>query len=110
MNIISFENSNLVVEAGAIGGLFNSMIGYDKQIKIKACYWLNQSTTNNLQKLDTIIAYQKLLASFANLNWPTLPQDTSDKLINFAMQATESVDFYQLDFKKDNSIWEILDP
>lgn len=110
MNIISLHNSELVVEAGAIGGLFNSMIGYDRPVKVKAIYWLNQSSQNSLEKLPLSIGQQKLLASFANLHWPTLPKKTEQKLVNFALEAISKVDSFNLHFKKDSSIWELLDP
>lgn len=109
MNIISLENNNLMVEAGAIGGLFNSMIGYDKKMQVKALYWLKQSTENKLEKLPESIAHQKLLASFANLHWPTLPDETARKLIDFSHRAVNGIECYELQFKKDISIWDILD-
>jgi hypothetical protein len=110
MNIISFDRDNLTVEAGAIGGLFNSMIGYDNKMPVKAIYWLKQSSENKLIKLSSTIAQQKLLASFANLNWPTLPETTSAQLIDFSFKVVAAVAFYELEFIKDAAIWKILDP
>lgn len=109
MNIISLEDQVPIVEAGAIGGLFNSMIGYDKKIEVKACYWLTQAKENSLVELSPQIANQKLLASFANLHWPTLPEKTADQLVDFSMKLTNTIKFYELQFKNDSSIWTLLD-
>jgi hypothetical protein len=86
------------------------MIGYDNKMPVKAIYWLKQSSENKLSKLSSTMAQQKLLASFANLNWPTLPETTSAQLIDFSFKVVASVDFYELEFIKDAAIWEILDP
>ncbi|MFA6236653.1 MAG: hypothetical protein WC635_04925 [Bacteriovorax sp.] len=110
MNIISSVNNQLVVEAGAIGGQFNSMIGYDKKMPVKACYWLKQSQENRLSDLGPTEANQKLVASFANLHWPTLSNEKIEQLMNFSMEAASSVKFYDLHFLNSNSIWELLDP
>jgi len=110
MNLINFENDQLMVEAGAIGGLFNSMIGYDTKKKVKTIYWLKQSSENKIISLPKTIAHQKLLASFANLNWPTLPEKTASKLIAFSLQAVSSLPCFELQFKKDLSVWDMIDP
>lgn len=111
MNLISIQDGGLMVEAGAIGGKFNSMIGYDKKVPIKSCYWLIQSPQNNIRKMNSIMAYQKLLASFANLNWPTLSSEKAETLMTFSSRAVESqTHFYELDFVNTKEIWEILDP
>lgn len=110
MNIVSSENGQLMVEAGAIGGRFHSMIGYDKRVPVKACYWLVQSPQNNLRKMEETKGMQKFIASFANLNWPTLPAEKNFQLIQFASLASRSVPFYTLEFEKSLSVWEMLDP
>lgn len=110
MNLISIENGVLYVEAGAIGGRFNSMIGYGVKRPVKAVYWLEQASLNQKQKLNMGAASQKLLASFANLHWPTLSSEKSEKLLNFSHHAIGLAEFYQLRFKKDSSIWDYLDP
>ena len=110
MNLISVENGQLYAEAGAIGGRFNSMIGYGKKVPLKAIYWLHQDKINGKIELDALTSTQYLLASFANLHWPTLPSEKIEKLIDFSEKATNTVKFYQLNFKKESSIWELLDP
>lgn len=110
MNIVSSEDGRLMVEAGAIGGRFHSMIGYDKKVPVKACYWLKQSEKNAMTRLEETKAAQKFLASFANLNWPTLPVDKNFQLIQFASMSAASVPFYHLEFQKSASVWEMLDP
>lgn len=110
MNLVSLENNILYVEAGAIGGLFNSMIGYDKKIPVKAIYWLKQSTENIRVEQDPLIANQKFLASFANLHWETLPQQKIDQLMEFSLLATTQTKFYELKFQNSPAIWEYLDP
>lgn len=109
MNLVSLEHNTLYVEAGAIGGQFNSMIGYDKKMPVKACYWLKQSPSNEKLKLVPLAANQKLLASFANLHWPTLPQTKIDQLMTFSIRAIQATIFYELKFRNDPSIWEYLD-
>lgn len=110
MNIVSSEMGKLMVEAGAIGGRFHSMIGYDKKVPVAACYWLRQKPKNHLAELDKTQAAQKFIASFANLNWPTLTVEKNFKLIQFASEACASVPFYTLEFEKSSSVWEMLDP
>jgi hypothetical protein len=65
---------------------------------------------NEKVELDFSTANQKLLASFANLHWPTLPEDKIERLINFTQKALTSVKFYQLNFVKDLTVWNLLDP
>lgn len=110
MNILSIsEDKDVMIEAGAIGGLFNSMIGYGVKIKVKGIYWLSQSINNELIKLDTISGSQRLLASFANLHWPTLPEGVEHKLVDTSFHVAQNVDFFQMNFKKDSSFWELLE-
>lgn len=110
MNIISINNNDeLMVEAGAIGGLFNSMIGYGITKKVKGVYWLNQADENRLIELDVATASQRLLASFANLHWPTLPDKTAQKLINVSLVAAKTTAFYTMNFKKSSEFWELLE-
>lgn len=110
MNLVSLIDNVLYVEAGAIGGQFNSMIGYGKLMPVKACYWLKQSAKNECHQFEAAMAQQKLLASFANLHWPTLPQAKILQLMEFSMLALKTTPVYELQFKKDSSIWELLDP
>jgi hypothetical protein len=110
MNVINLQNNQLYVEAGAIGGLFNSMIGYDKKVPVKACYWLKQDSNNVRIPLGIMTANQKLLASFANLHWSTLPQNKIDQLMKFSIEATSTTKFYELSFINSSAIWELLDP
>lgn len=110
MNLVSLKHNTLYVEAGAIGGQFNSMIGYGKLVPVKACYWLKQNLSNERLELGALIGNQKLLASFANLHWPTLPQIKIDQLLGFSSEALKSIPFYELNFKNDSSVWECLDP
>lgn len=110
MNILSIsEDLDVMIEAGAIGGLFNSMIGYGVKKKIKGIYWLSQSNNNELIKLDTISGSQHLLASFANLHWPTLSKQVENKLVDTSFHVAQNVDFFQMNFKKDSSFWELLE-
>ena len=110
MNILSMSNDHdVMVEAGAIGGLFNSMIGYDVRVKVKGIYWLSQAKETELIKLDNISASQQLLASFANLHWPTLSAETENKLVETSFSVAQKVDFSQMNFKKDSSFWELLE-
>lgn len=110
MNLVSFKNKALFVEAGAIGGQFNSMIAYDKRVPVKACYWLKQDDQNLAVALPPLISYQKFLASFANLHWPTLPQAKIEQLMKFSNEVVTKTVFYELNFRNDKSIWEYLDP
>ena len=110
MNIVSIENNILYVEAGAIGGQFNSMIGYDKKMRVKAAYWLKQDKINELLELDSLLGNQKFLASFANLHWPTLAPPKIDQLMKFALAASSGTKFYELKFLKSAAIWNYLDP
>ncbi len=109
MNIISEKNNMLCVEAGAIGGRFNSMIGYDKQVPVKAIYWLVQDDHDELITTERMKGTQKLLASFANLHWPTMNEKDLQHLLDFAEWASLRVPFYELHFKKSDSIWDLLD-
>lgn len=110
MNLVSIENNMLYVEAGAIGGQFTSMIGYGKKMQVKACYWLKQDQSNERLELDPLLGNQKLLASFANLHWPTLPQNKIDQLINFSHVASFCTKFYELKFLNSPAVWDYLDP
>lgn len=110
MNLVSFSNNQFFVEAGAIGGQFNSMIGYDQKVPVSACYWLKQAGKNERIDLQSLIAGQKLLASFANLHWPTLSMTKVEQLMNFSEQVIKHTKFYELKFINDASIWEFLDP
>jgi hypothetical protein len=110
MNIISFgSEGDVVVEAGAIGGLFNSMIGYGVQTKIKGFYWLQKSDSNKLIEIEKSIASQRLLSSFANLHWPTLSSSKEEHLISVSILAAKNTKFYQLNFKKDSSFWDLIE-
>lgn len=110
MNLVSLDQYGFFAEAGAIGGLFASMIGYDKKIPIKACYWLNQDNKNEIVEMDSLTANQKLLASFANLHWPSLSESKINLLIDFSSLVTKQTTFYQLNFLKDSSVWDLIDP
>jgi len=109
MNILSEDKNVLTVEAGAIGGRFNSMIGYDHLVPIKGIYWLVQDDHDELVPLDRMKGAQKLLASFANLHWPTMKEKDIQKLLDFAESASSRVPFYELHFKKSISIWDLLE-
>jgi hypothetical protein len=110
MNLVSIENNVLYVEAGAIGGQFNSMIGYEKKMPVKACYWLKQDLLNERLELDHLFGNQKILASFANLHWPTLSQKKIDQLMNFSFAVSSYTQFYDLKFLNTPAVWEYLDP
>lgn len=110
MNLVSVENKMLYVEAGAIGGQFNSMIGYDKKMPVIAYYWLRQAPVNERVELGHLVGNQKFLASFANLHWPTLTQKKIDQLLEFSFKATANVKFYELNFTNSQAIWNYLDP
>jgi hypothetical protein len=110
MNLICAENGIIQVEAAAIGGQFLSMIGYDKKVPVKACYWLVQDEINSLTEIDSIAANKFLIASFANLHWPTMPVEKVEQLMNFSLAVTSDIKFYELKFKNSKEVWEMLDP
>lgn len=109
MNIVTISNSRVFVEAAAIGGLFNSMIGHDKKVELKAIYWLKQSVENKIESLDKNFGLAKVLASFANLNWDTLSNENLDKLLNFSNEVTDHVSIFNCLFNKSDEIWKIID-
>ena len=110
MNILSFnEKSEVVVEAGAIGGLFNSDVGYGNKFNVKGIYWLNKADKVNLIQYDLIESSQKILASFANICWEFCSDKTTDALIKMANNTAEKVLVKQLSFKKDDSFWKMIE-
>lgn len=110
MNLVSLQNSTLLVEAGAIGGQFNSMIGYDKKMPVVACYWLKQDLKNERSLLNPLAANQKIIASFANLHWPTLPLEKINQLMTFSNEVAVNTKLYELSFVNTPTIWDLLDP
>lgn len=110
MNIVSIEENELVVEAGAIGGQFMSTIGYSTKRKVEKIFWLKQSSENKTVELSPMAGTQRLLASFANLNWEALSEDRKNKLIDFSHKVTGSTKIEELYFRRDESIWDVIDP
>lgn len=110
MNIVSLNDLNqVVVEAGAIGGFFNSDVGYGNTFKVKAFYWLEKSDQVQLKRCSLIETQQKILASFANICWEYCSSDSTQAMLNVVNILSENVPFYNLNFKKDDSFWKLIE-
>lgn len=109
MNILHIKNNQVRVSAGAIGGQFLSDIGYENSVPVAGIYWLNQSNENEIIPLEQITANQKLIASFANLNWPALTENQIKTLMSFSQKVVKNVPFYNLFFLPTTDIWKLLD-
>ena len=110
MNIVSLNDLNqVVVEAGAIGGLFNSDVGYGTTFKVKAFYWLEKSDQVQLKRCSLIETQQKILASFANICWEYCVNDSTQAILNIVNNLSEKVPLYNLYFKKDDSFWKLIE-
>jgi hypothetical protein len=110
MNIISFDGNELKVEAGAIGGQFMSSIGYSTKRKVEKIFWLKQSKENKSITVSPMSGAQRLLASFANLNWEALEDNKKNKILDFSHKVTQSIKIEELCFQKNKSIWDVIDP
>ena len=110
MNLLTILNDEVVVFPGAIGGQFLSTIGYERASKVKKIFWLKQAENNQETELGTSEGTLKLLASFANLHWPTLAQDRTEKLLSFSGEVVRKIPISELSFEKNARVWEYLDP
>ena len=110
MNLLSINNNEVVVYPGAIGGRFLSTIGYDRPSKLKKIFWLKQDNKNAEVLLDQSLGSLKLLASFANLHWPTLGEERTEKLLDFCSKVASKVEVSELSFEKNSKVWELIDP
>lgn len=110
MNLLTILNNEVVVYPGAIGGQFLSTIGYERASKIKRIFWLKQADNIEEIVLEASMGTLKLLASFANLHWPTLNQERTEKLISFSEQVVSKIPVSELRFEKDARVWEYIDP
>ncbi len=110
MNILSLnDHSEVLVEAGAIGGLFNSDVGYGTKFKVKGIYWLNKADIVKIEQCDSIESTQKILASFANICWEYCSDKTTNELMKMANATAEKVPVNLLSFKKDDSFWKLIE-
>ncbi|OUR96695.1 hypothetical protein A9Q84_10150 [Halobacteriovorax marinus] len=109
MNLIIKEDGKYFVQAGAIGGLFFEKVDYAKKIPVKSLNWLIQDSEFKRSKLSTTKAYMKAMASVSNIFWHSLPSHETDKIMQMALDISESLPIYSMQFKKEKEIWNYVD-
>ena len=106
MNLIFKRDGKFYVSAGAIGGLFFDKVDYSKAYPISSFSWIVQSSNNQSTKLSNSKAYLKAMASVSNVFWDTLDDIKAKEIMNFIKELTITIDFYELEFQKNEKVWD----
>jgi hypothetical protein len=109
MNLIFKENGSYYVSAGAIGGLFFDQVDYSKSYPISSFSWIVQSKINKSTRLNDTKSYLKAMASVSNVFWDSLDDNSSEKIMNFVKDLISEVNFFELQFQKDKSVWNYVE-
>ena len=110
MNILVFKNEKIYMQAGSIGGRFESQIPFDQLVEVHGFYWLNQSKDLKLEKLSPSRSLQSLIASLANVFWNEKNVSFNQKALEFCNKIITQSPFYKLSLQNNSLFWGLIEP
>lgn len=110
MNMIVFKDDKIFMQAGSIGGRFESQIPFDQLVEVQGFYWLNQSKELRVEQLTSSKSLQSLIASLANVFWSDQNVSFNQKSLEFCNKIVKRSTFYKLSLQKNPLFWDLIEP
>lgn len=109
MNRIYIENDRIFGSAGGVGGAFEPSVPINQGFPLEALFWLKQSDHNNVSQLSKIVTFQHLFSSFVGWSWGATDKALQQRMMRFIEQIADSISMYELEFAKNESIWNEIE-
>ena len=108
MNLVS--NDDLVTASpGGVGGAFIPTVAIESCYPVKAFFWLVQSKSDQIIPVKAAKSAQYLMSSFVGWNWQELNISVQQEMMTWVNSIVSKVPFYTLEFRKDRSVWNLLE-
>lgn len=107
MNIL--DMNNLQVNAACLGHAYHTNGSYDESYPIKKMFWILKDLKNQEAQMSQAKASLLLLSSITNLFWDQLSKTEIEKVMIDVNIITQKISMSYLHFKKDKSIWSMID-
>lgn len=108
MNVLKIENGRCWAQAGALGQALANPEEYNHWYPVRGLFWLEKSEHIYIEKMKATDQLIKLSSSVANLFWPTLSYDETQKVFTGLQNILKSVELKTLFFSKDRNVWPIV--
>lgn len=107
MNLLSFSEEGVFIEAASVGQRIYSKHNFGKKFKLNKAFWLVQDDSFSHRLLaEGQLKYY--LSSFANLFWNQLESDLYKEVFSMAASLKKGISLYELRFKKNKEVWEYV--
>jgi len=106
MNLLYYREKK--ASAGAIGGLIKRDVDYNDKFNIKGFFWLKQASENKLTRMSKARAQSKLVASITNIFWDKIEEKEIQNIFFITHEFVSNYPCYELEFKKDDSFWDVI--
>jgi hypothetical protein len=105
MNILSLSQDVLMIEAALLGQAYEIDAVKGRTYPVAGFFWLQQHDQNELVKLDQSESVFKIVLSAPGVE---ADDESYQLLLDFSARVASLPPFYQLKFKKDHSLWELI--
>ncbi len=110
MNILILKKDKIYMQAGSIGGRFESQIPFDQLVEVQGFYWLSQSQDLTVEALSASRSLQCLIASLANVFWNDKNSVFNQKALEFCQKVVSKTSFYKLSLQNSPMFWSLIEP
>ncbi len=114
MNIIKIQgnkkDNRFVVESAILGQMIFSQSEFDIEHTVGGCFWINKDKENSITPIKRSHSALKFLASIPNMFWENSSSPLhSQKTMEMATKLSSAFELKQLNFKRDNTFWSLID-
>lgn len=104
-----FDMNTNTICAAALGHQIHSNNSYDNSYSIKKIFWIVKDSRNEIIKMTRPQLTLYLMSSITNIFWNQLSNDQTQEIMADASVIAQNIEGYFLHFKKDESIWNLID-
>lgn len=108
MNVIKVEDGQCWAQAGALGQAITNPKEYGQWYPVKGCLWLEKSKSLHVESLPKSEQYLKLSSAVANVFWPTLSPQETQKILSILQNILNVMDIQKLHFPISRDVWPFV--
>ncbi len=108
MNVLKIENGRCWAQAGALGQAITNPKEYGEWYPVKACLWLEKSKSLHIETMAKSEQFLKISSAVANVFWPTLTEQETQKILAIVQNILNSVELDKLYFPISREVWPMV--
>lgn len=105
MNVLKVEDGRCWAQAGALGQAITNPKEYGQWYPVRGCLWLEKSKSICITPMSKSDQFLKLSSAVANVFWPHLTTQESQKIFATIQNILQIVELQKLSFPISRDVW-----